>query len=380
MKNENRVKTKEDICIVTYPFVDSVGPVLLSNFLDIIGPLSNNLIVITGKFSSKKWKKANLINIRNDNNDDQSLIRVIKYIIINVKVTYKLFLHKKNFRTTIFYVGTSTYVFPMLLSKILRKKIIIIVTGLSSFIERDTSKRLIKCTFKLLERICFNLSDLIVTHSESSVDQLNLNRYSSKLDCHGALYVDTNLFQPILGFERTEIGFIGRLSEEKGIINYIRAIPIILKKRADVKFLIAGEGALSDQIVNFLNEKVPAYNYRFVGMVPHSDLPLYLNELKLLIIPSYTETGPQIAIESMSCGTPVLSTLVGIIPELIEDGINGFLMHDNDPETIAEIVLRIIDYPNLYEIGNRSIKFIKQRYGLEEAIDRYDKILNRVLI
>jgi glycosyltransferase involved in cell wall biosynthesis len=115
-------------------------------------------------------------------------------------------------------------------------------------------------------------------------------------------------------------------------------------------------------------------------MVPHSDLPLYLNELKLLIIPSYTETGPQIAIESMSCGTPVLSTLVGIIPELIEDGINGFLMHDNDPETIAEIVLRIIDYPNLYEIGNRSIKFIKQRYGLEEAIDRYDKILNRVLI
>ena len=74
-------------------------------------------------------------------------------------------------------------------------------------------------------------------------------------------------------------------------------------------------------------------NVTLVGWISHDELPSYLNMLKLLVVPSYTEGLPNIVIEAMSCGTPVLATPVGGVPDLIEDGITGFILEDNFPET-----------------------------------------------
>jgi len=60
--------------------------------------------------------------------------------------------------------------------------------------------------------------------------------------------------------------------------------------------------------------------------VDHQELTGYLNEFKVLILPSYTEGLPGVILEAMACGTPVLITGVGSIPDIIDDHVNGFLL------------------------------------------------------
>ena len=86
------------------------------------------------------------------------------------------------------------------------------------------------------------------------------------------------------------VGYVGRLGGEKGILSFLEAIPDVLEARNEVAFLIGGDGQLRPQVeecTGKLDGKV-----KFVGWIPHDELPRYLNELRLLVIPSYTETGP----------------------------------------------------------------------------------------
>jgi glycosyltransferase involved in cell wall biosynthesis len=67
------------------------------------------------------------------------------------------------------------------------------------------------------------------------------------------------------------------------------------------------------------------------GWISHDDLPNYLNRFWLLVLPSYTERFPGIMLEAMSCGTPVLATPVGVIPDVIIGEKTGFIMENSTP-------------------------------------------------
>jgi glycosyltransferase involved in cell wall biosynthesis len=170
------------------------------------------------------------------------------------------------------------------------------------------------------------------------------------------------------------IGYIGRLSEEKGPINFIHAISEF-PKDGSIKFLIGGDGNLLDKITTYLNDNYLTANTELVGWIPHMDLPLYLNNLKLLVIPSYSEGLPNIMLEAMACGTPVLATPVGAIPDIIKDGETGFLMENNSPECIAANVIRALKHPDLEGIAKRARALIEHEYTFERAVERWRTVL-----
>lgn len=124
---------------------------------------------------------------------------------------------------------------------------------------------------------------------------------------------------------------------------------------------------------NNLNDKVkPA------GWIPHDELPDYRNGLKLLVLPSYTEGLPNIMLEAMACGTPVLATSVGGIPDVIKDGETGFIMENNSPECIAENVMRVLNHPNLDKIVKNARKLVEKEFTYEAAVGRYRMILKEL--
>lgn len=80
-------------------------------------------------------------------------------------------------------------------------------------------------------------------------------------------------------------------------------------------------------------------------------------------------------LEAMACGTVVLATPVGGIPEVIKDGVNGFIMEDNSPECIARNVMRALGHPDLEQVTANARVLIEQEYNYEAAVERYRNIL-----
>jgi glycosyltransferase involved in cell wall biosynthesis len=130
--------------------------------------------------------------------------------------------------------------------------------------------------------------------------------------------------------------------------------------------------------MKFLEQAKLLDKVKLAGWIPNDKITEYLNELKLLVIPSYTENMPNIILEAMACGTPVLANAVGGIPDVITDGINGFLMADNSPECIAENIIRALNYPNLQQISDNASEFVRKEFSLGKAVDKYRHALNEL--
>ena len=171
------------------------------------------------------------------------------------------------------------------------------------------------------------------------------------------------------------VGYIARLSEGKGVMNFVKAMPLVLKKSNNVEFLIGGYGPLQNKIGAKIKENNLSQNANLVGYIPPNELVDYLNELKLFVLPSYSEGLPIGVLEAMACGAPVLATPVGGVPDLIKDGETGFIMGDNTPECIAKNVIRALEHPDLEEIVKNARKVIEKEYAYEAAVERYSKIL-----
>ena len=218
------------------------------------------------------------------------------------------------------------------------------------------------------------LTDRIVVESPKVVSQLGLDRYKSKIK-EGGLFVDTGIFKVKKQIKERGniIGYVGRFSKEKGVLNFAESILFSLNKE-DIQFLLAGSGELFNHIKQRV-EDLHSERIILKDWVPSEKLPDILNELKLLVLPSYTEGLPNIILEAMACGTPVLATSVGGISDIIKDGETGFIMEDNSPECIAQSVARVLNCPDLDRIVSNARKLIEDEFVYNAAVARYKVIL-----
>jgi glycosyltransferase involved in cell wall biosynthesis len=197
----------------------------------------------------------------------------------------------------------------------------------------------------------------------------------------GSSYVDTTRFRVTRPVEAREnlIGCLGRLSRAKGALNLVKAMPKILRARSDVRLLVAGEGPEQATIAHAIQELGLQDHIDLVGLIPHSELPDLLNGLKLLVLPSYTEGIPAIMLEGMACGTPVVATPVGGIPDYVRDAETGFLISDQTPEGIAESVLKALTHPGLADVARKARGLVEERRSLAAGISEGQAFLSRVL-
>ena len=379
---------QNNICVITGPFQNIVGVAILSNFIDILEPISNELFAITGKFPDRPSKRIHIIRIKSDAKKELTLIRAIKYIIKQLKTAFNLIEISKDVDVVIFHIGTGIDVLPILTAKLLRKKTVKVATGLSSKVAESGNRTLFGMgeiifprIFRILEKINYALSDQIVVdiniESEYLIREFGLEKYRDKTFFGGASPVDINSFRinKKLKDRKNIIGYIGRHSPEKGVMNFAKAIPLILKERNDLEFIIGSEGPLFEKIKEELKANGAYDKVTFTGWVPREKLPDGFNEMKLIVVPSYTETIPNVIMEAMACGTPIVASPVAAIPDFIKDGENGFLMENNSPECIAKNVINALDDPRLDEIVKNAYKLIQREYTYEVVVENYRKLL-----
>ena len=144
---------------------------------------------------------------------------------------------------------------------------------------------------------------------------------------------------------------------------------------SEVHFLFAGDGPLLQQVETELADLVTTGRARVLGWIPHDELPEYLNEMKLLVMPSHYEGLPATVLEAMACGTPVLATGVGAIPDIVKEGETGFIIGDFSPQRIAEDIIRALGHPDLARISRNGTALIDREYRCEVLQERYRELL-----
>jgi len=298
--------------------------------------------------------------------------RILKYATLQLKITSKLLSLRKKFQSVIFFTEFPPLL-PMITAKIFNNKVYWLLPSKNSLSSNGALCSLIAVPSK----VCYNLCNSIILYSTSLISYWNLESYRQKIRIahEHFLNIETFTVTTPLAARPPLIGYIGRLSWEKGVQHLARALPAILSDRQDLRVLIGGDGALKETITAFLQEEGLTIRVDRPGWISHDDLPGYLNQLRLLILPSYTEGLPNIMLEAMACGTPVLAAKVGAIPDIITDGKTGFILENNSPECIMENVIRALNSPDLEEIAENGRRFVEENFTFESAVARWNGVL-----
>jgi len=371
---------KLNIALVADP-VGKSGTEFLTGLIKILAELSGNLHVTTGNFPIERFlsQKIHIENIENDLEKQAKgsrLAIISKFVSKEIKLSIAVIKVSRKADVVVF-VGLSP-VLPILAARILRKDTLRVAAASLEQHARLAfgTRSLFYYLPVILERLSYALSSRIAEYGE-----LGLDRHGDKvLRVSRPLSIDTTLFKPSRGLEQRKdvVGYIGRMEKIKGVLNFVKAMPLILKERPDVEFLIGGDGALSGQVKDTLQRNSLSDKTKFCGWIAHDELPDYFSELKLIVFPSYSEADlPAVAWEAMACGTPILIVPVSGISKVVKEGENGFIMADNSPQSIAQNTIRVLNHPDLARVGNNARVFVDKEYGLEAVVECYREILYR---
>lgn len=138
--------------------------------------------------------------------------------------------------------------------------------------------------------------------------------------------------------------FLGDFSERKGVRDLLAAAPAVKAHHAAVQFAVCGGDPPAD--VKVLAEPL-GDSVEFPGFVRGQEKRNRLQQAVLLVLPSYAEGLPIAVLEGMAAGLPVVTTPVGGVPDIFEDGINGLLVPPGDPARLAQAICRLLDDPDL---------------------------------
>lgn len=175
---------------------------------------------------------------------------------------------------------------------------------------------------------------------------------------------------------------VGSIEYRKGQDVLIASLlELSYETRIDVEIIFIGR-ILEDSFFEQLSRKISSakLNCKFLGSLPHEDLPQYYNYADVLVCSSRDETGPLIILEAMSLSKPVISTNVGFVNEVIIDRDSGLIIPKEDPKAMAEAInLLYVDKDLRNHIGRRGLDRFRESYNFEHYADRFNDKLEAVL-
>lgn len=160
--------------------------------------------------------------------------------------------------------------------------------------------------------------------------------------------------------------FVGRLTEKKGLAYLLEALALLHAAGHDAELTVIGDGPLANQLRERTVELAIGNRVAFTGSCSQDEVVQHLRASHVLVAPSVTagsgdqEGIPNVLKEAMATGMPVVSTYHAGIPELVEDGVSGFLAPERDAAALASCLIRVIEHPQRWaawgEAGRRTIE------------------------
>jgi colanic acid/amylovoran biosynthesis glycosyltransferase len=199
----------------------------------------------------------------------------------------------------------------------------------------------------------------------------------SGIECGKFSYIQRRLYKG----EQAKILTIGRLTEKKGIFYAIQAVARVIATGRNLSFTIIGEGPLRVELQRLSEELGVSESIKLIGWRTHSEVVGLIETAHVLLAPSVTgadgdEEGiPNSVKEAMATGMPVLSTSHGGIPELVEDGVSGYLVAERNTEAMADRLLYLIDHPQTWDAMGRAARTrVLEQFDTEKLNDELERL------
>ena len=242
---------------------------------------------------------------------------------------------------------------------------------------------------KMLER-----SNKLIAVSDFTRREL-LQYYKVKEDKIRVIHngVDVNKFQPASDKRKTkqELGLspddiailsIGRLYARKGLFTLIESVPAVVRRFPRAMFIISGKGQ-SDELKKLVRHAARLGvkdKIVFTGYFPDSKLPKLYQAADVFAFSTFYENLPFAVLEALSSGLPVVTTNVGGIPEMIENGRNGFLVQPFNSEELSDRILYFIEHPAAAsEMAFLARKIILERFDWRIIVKKVLKVYDEAL-
>ena len=243
-----------------------------------------------------------------------------------------------------------------------------------------------KDTYKHL----FEEGDMFLTISERWKDELiNLGADEEKIAVH-RMGVDTCKFvfsERAQGNNRDiQLFTVARLVEKKGVQYGIQAVANVLKRYPNIEYRIAGDGPLKGTLTNLINELNINNNVKLLGWKNQEDIVKLMEGSDMLLAPSVTtadgdqEGIPVVLMEALALGLPVISTYHSGIPELVQDGISGFLVQERDVDALSEKIEHLIQDQELWpRMGRSGREYIENYYNIDKLNKQLVEIFQKIV-
>jgi glycosyltransferase involved in cell wall biosynthesis len=185
--------------------------------------------------------------------------------------------------------------------------------------------------------------------------------------------INISTFAPGKTGRNREVLFVGRLERGKGLELLERAIPMMLERVPDVCARLVGVDGRDENGRSWrlrLLDRLPLHQHRRLQFeeVPRAELASRYRAAAICVIPSLWENCPYVALEAMACGTPIVATRTGGIPEVVADGITGLLAEAGDAVGIANAICSLLENPLRLEQMGQAARLHAERDYSSEAI------------
>ena len=202
--------------------------------------------------------------------------------------------------------------------------------------------------------------------------------------------IDTDMFKPAdrkdtevrrrlhIGRDDVVVLSARRLSPVHGVDVIVKAIPYVIERVKNVKFIFVGDGPLKNDLEK-LAKDLGVWEYvRFVDWADYLEMPSYYQSADIYVQMPSSEGLSYSLLEAMACGLPVISTPVGGNAETIEGARSGFLVEVGDYRELADRILHLIA-EDRDELAKRSLDFIQKNHNKAKRIERYKEMYKAVV-
>lgn len=197
--------------------------------------------------------------------------------------------------------------------------------------------------------------------------------------------VDTERFTPKPSADGWDgayvIGHVGRLEQIKNQLLLLRAFRRLLQslptEAARLKLVIVGDGSLMGELTQFVSDNQLTGQVELAGS--RDDIADCLRGFRLFALPSVNEGISNTVLEAMSCGLPVVATRVGGNLELVEDGVTGVLVENEDEQALTVALLGYVtDPPRADQHGANARRRIEQQFDLQNMASKYAELYEKL--